>query len=201
MGETMQPDFDFLKKILVENLTPIGRLAVLQDLGFVDVADIHPKVLKESYQILQDAITITENSSEFECEFFDSIPESIRQINATYGPILIEKMVKKEGESEEEFKKRKKESDEEQKGKKENFGSKFAGNKKSEQAPLAKALRSKGMSQQDLADRLNVSKTTVSRWKQGGDAPNERGRNPSYKNLEDLAAMFGSVDSIFPALG
>lgn len=192
----MSQNLEFLRKVLVENLSPIERIAVLQDMGIINgVLEIHPGELKDAYQILQSNIAIDENSGDFECQFFDSLSDSIKYINATYGPQLInEKLIKREGESEAEFEKRKKESEQKQAGKEKEFVKQHAGVKKAEQAPLAKSLRSKGISQQDLADRLGVSKTTVSRWKTGI-------RNPNFENLEDLATMFGSVDSIFPELG
>jgi transcriptional regulator with XRE-family HTH domain len=65
--------------------------------------------------------------------------------------------------------------------------------KKGETKPMAKALRAKGMSQQELADKLNVHKSTISRLKTGK-------RNPSFEMMSELGDALGSVENLFPEL-
>lgn len=57
-------------------------------------------------------------------------------------------------------------------------------NKKSEQSPIAKATRSKGQNQDDMASATHVDKSTISRWKTGK-------RKPSFDNLKKLKSQYG----------
>ena len=54
-------------------------------------------------------------------------------------------------------------------------------------------LKSKGMTQKDLANRMGVSEVTVSRWM--SDSAN--GRNPSAKSLYKIAEALDSTPSYF----
>jgi len=57
--------------------------------------------------------------------------------------------------------------------------------KKSEQSPLAKAIRSKGDSQSNAADKIGVDKSTISRIKTGK-------RRPSFDTMKELSDMYGT---------
>ena len=65
--------------------------------------------------------------------------------------------------------------------------------KKGETRPLAKGLRAKGMTQDELADAADVDKSTISRIKLGV-------RKPSFDLMKKLSDVFGDVQSLFPEL-
>jgi DNA-binding XRE family transcriptional regulator len=189
----MSQNLESLGKLMVKHLNVVERAAVLQDMGIINNINIHPKILKEAYQKLQNNMIITESSNTLECQFFDSIPESISLINQKYGPLLIEKLEQREGESKAEFEKRKKESEKEQKGKEENFVDMHSGETKYGNKPLAKAMRARDMSQQEVADAADVDKSTINRVLSGI-------RKPGFALIKKLSKLFGSIRNIFPEL-
>ena len=65
--------------------------------------------------------------------------------------------------------------------------------KKGETRPLAKSLRAKGMTQDELAQAADVDKSTISRIKLGV-------RKPSFELIKKLSDVFGNVQSLFPEL-
>ena len=64
---------------------------------------------------------------------------------------------------------------------------------KGQTRPLAKGLRAKGMSQDELAAAAGVDKSTISRIKLGV-------RKPSFELMKTLSDVFGDVQSLFPEL-
>ena len=50
--------------------------------------------------------------------------------------------------------------------------------------PIKKAVRSKGEDQTDMADKMGVHKSTISRWSSGS-------RKPSFDNLQDIKKKYG----------
>ncbi len=108
-------------------------------------------------------------------------------------PIFEAELEKGESESDSDFKKRAVEQDKIQSKNVDEFEKAQEKMKKGESKPLAKALRSKGMSQQELADQLDVHKSTISRIKTGK-------RNPSFEMMTELGDALGSVENLFPEL-
>lgn len=90
-------------------------------------------------------------------------------------------------------KEREQEREEESEKNKEEFAADNIAKAKNQNAPLAKALRAQGMSQDEAADALDVDKSTISRIKSGV-------RKPSYELLKKMSGKFGSIDNLFPEL-
>lgn len=75
----------------------------------------------------------------------------------------------------------------------------FAGSiKKGEESNIAKAIRRKGKSQEEVADIVGVHKSTISRLKQYKNK--SKGRKPSYDLLKKLTRLLGQPTSLFPDL-
>jgi len=91
------------------------------------------------------------------------------------------------GRREEEQQDKQKEDDQEkiQADNQEEFRKESEKRKKSEQAPLAKAIRSKGENQDAAADKLDVDKSTISRIKTGE-------RKPSFELMQKLKNSYGA---------
>jgi ribosome-binding protein aMBF1 (putative translation factor) len=71
------------------------------------------------------------------------------------------------------------------------------GYRKNEAKPIAKAMRSAGKSQAEIAKELEVHPSTVSRYK--SDEPGIK-RRPSFKTMVRLSKTLGSVSKVFPEL-
>jgi DNA-binding XRE family transcriptional regulator len=71
------------------------------------------------------------------------------------------------------------------------------GSRKNEAKPIAKAIKSAGKSQAEVAKALDVHPSTVSRYK--SDEPGIK-RRPSFNTMVRLSRTLGSVSKIFPEL-
>ena len=204
MGQKM----DFIAKTLNNaKLNNAEKLGVLQFFKIIDdsILPIKNNIIYEGLKKINKMFESNKFKG-FEKEFIEVVNESYLELRKILGSEVINKISineedekgtkveKGENESESDFQKRKKETEAEQSKKEEEFAAKSAGKKKGEQKPLAKSLRAKGMSQNDLADTLNVDKSTISRLKTGV-------RKPSYELMTQLADQFGSITNIFPELG
>ncbi len=76
---------------------------------------------------------------------------------------------------------------------------KLSGNRKNETAPISKAYKSSGKSQEEIADIVGVDPSTISRYK---SKEKDIERKPSFDTLKRLTAAVGTkVSSLFPELG
>jgi DNA-binding XRE family transcriptional regulator len=185
------------------NLTLEERLAVVQDV----------KIIKQYYKydkmdLLNGLNKINETiSKEKDCnvKFVSYVKESIKNLREELAEKLMKpifeaegadkegNLQKGEGESDLDFKKRQEKQEKVQTKNVDEFEKAQEKMKKGETKPLAKALRAKGMSQQELADKLDVHKSTISRLKTGK-------RNPSFEMMAELGETLGSVENLFPEL-
>jgi DNA-binding XRE family transcriptional regulator len=207
MTKTINPVIENIVSIIKSsNLTFEERLAVVQDV----------KIIKQYYKsdkmdLLSGLNKINETISKTKgcnVKFISYVGESIKDLREELSPQLMKSLCeadenigadkegnlqKGEGESELDFKKRQEEQEKIQDKNVDAFQQAQEKMKKGETKPLAKALRAKGMSQQELADKLDVHKSTISRLKTGK-------RNPSFEMMAELGETLGSVENLFPEL-
>ncbi|CAK0748368.1 hypothetical protein CCP1ISM_20026 [Azospirillaceae bacterium] len=189
------------------NLTFEERLAVVQDTKLIskyyssDKMDLLTGLNKIQETISKESV---DNAPAFKVKFNSYVNQSVKVLREDLAPRLMkpicelasnvtDMMQKGEGESDMDFKERMKGQEEVQDKNKDEFEKAQDKMKKGESKPLAKALRSKGMSQQELADHLDVHKSTISRLKTGK-------RKPSFELMSELGDTFGSVENLFPEL-
>lgn len=194
--------------IIVEsNLTISERIGIIQDLGIVKQhVKVDPIDTLNGYKKVKDLLE-SKIMDLFEIDFHNIVEDLFTEYNTEHGyktikPVILEiaspeekgkRVVQGEGETEPEFQKRKGEAEKEQAQKEKDIDDANIGKKKGENKPLARALRSKGLSQNELAKKLDVNKSTISRLKLGD-------RDPSFELMTDLTRILGSADSLFPEL-
>lgn len=195
-----------VKAIKASNLTFEERLAVVQDTKLISKHYNSDKMdLLTGLTKIQETIAKENNDASFKVKFSAYVNGSVKSLREDLAPRLmkpifeddkssvVDNMEKNENESDADFKNRVKDQEEVQGKNKDEFEKAQNKLKKGESKPLAKALRSKGMSQQELADHLDVHKSTISRIKTGK-------RNPSFELMSELGDTFGSVENLFPEL-
>ena len=190
-------------------LTFEERLAVVQDVGIIkkyyksDKMDLLTGLSKITVTESKDAKPHVVKFNSYVTESIKSLREELAERlmkpifeyaeGGTPGANELGELQKGEGESDLDFKKRGEEQDKIQSKNKDAFQQAQDKMKKGETKPMAKALRAKGMSQQELADKLDVHKSTISRLKTGK-------RNPSFEMMSELGDALGSVENLFPEL-
>ena len=205
----MSTTMDNVAKIIKEaKLSVYEGIGVIQDLGIIEKCEKVSSVdILNGYKKIKELMETKDinDMDLFQVEFTNIVNELFTEFNIEHGYKNIKPIMefagsdkganveRGESESDPEFLKRKREADKSQGQKEKDFSDEHAGQKKNESEPLAKALRSKGLSQNELADKLNMNKSTISRLKSGE-------RMPSFDTLQKLADTFGSVENIFPAL-
>lgn len=164
---------------LVEFLSHIdvdGRVIVLADLaelGHDYKAGDMLKAYKELSAICES--WEAEEIDDFKSNLYDFIQEQYIKIRSEIGHKAME-TVCPIAEAEDD--------DETSKKNKEEFEKGAEKQKKKEQSPIAKAVRSKGQDQDDMAKSIGVNKSTVSRYKTGK-------RKPSFDVLKKIKNQYG----------
>lgn len=206
MSKKINPVVEHIVKVIkAGNLTMEERFAVIQDLNLIKK---HFSCDKMDLLTGLSKIVISESSITYIVKFNNYVKESIKCLREDLASRLMkpifeaeddikkdisDNMEKGENESDADFKARMKDQEKIQGQNKDEFEKAQEKLKKGETKPLAKALRAKGMNQQELADRLDVHKSTISRIKTGQ-------RKPSYDLMANLSDTFGSVENLFPEL-
>lgn len=152
-------------------LSTMGKLAVMADLGNIK-HNFSDRELFESFRLLHLANESYEETDDFGKDVFSFVANRYKDLRVQLGHKVMRDIVYEATESEEE---KAKEKELEKEGEKK---------KKKEQAPLAKAMRSKGFSQNQTADALDVDKSTISRIKTGV-------RKPSFDLMQKISSRFG----------
>jgi DNA-binding Xre family transcriptional regulator len=203
----MGPKLTKIVNIIKESqLTFEERLGVVQDLGIIDKNEkIDPVDTLNGYKKIHEFLEAKKTPDIIEVDFNNIVHDLFVEFNTRHGYKNIKPIVeftekekgatveRGEGESDPEFLLRKHKAEKDQQGKEDDFAKMNDGKKKGESKPLARALRSKGLSQNELADKLDMNKSTVSRLKTGK-------RKPSFDTLKQLSNVLGNVDNLFPEL-
>lgn len=75
----------------------------------------------------------------------------------------------------------------------------IGGNRKNEGTPIAKAYKSSNLPQQQIAKKVGVHPSTISRYKSKKEGTMRR---PSFNTLKKLASVVGArATAMFPELG
>jgi DNA-binding transcriptional regulator YiaG len=176
----MGPKISFLfETIKNSNMTIEERIGVAQDLKLMDeYFDVSELTILDGYNKMIKNIHSRDIEESHELEIANMLNETYDEkiINNSIISKVIDPIFEAEDKKDDKKEDKKKDKGQEDK------------------EPLARALRSKGESQSDLAGDVGVHKSTVSRWKTGT-------RKPSFDALVDIKKKLGSVTSIFPELG
>ena len=174
---------DYLMK-LMEGFSTSEKIIVLCDIADIDTRNAYSNL--DRLSTFRKLVKITEGvDDEFGKTISDFSYDRYRQLRKSIGSDAM-RSVRVIGEDEEEKSRDTKER-EEKKRKEENEEETELKNKegkKKEQAPLAKALRSKGEDQEEAANKLDVDPSTISRIKTGV-------RRPSFELMQKMAKTYG----------
>lgn len=173
-------DFGPKSKFLIEFLSHIdvdGRVVVLADLAELG-HDYKAGDMLKTYRELKYVCEQwdMENIDDFMLDIYEFVENRYMSVRSKLGANAM-RMVSAISEADDDKK-------EQSRKNKEKFEKEGEKRKKSEQAPIAKAARSKGESQNDMADGVDVDKSTISRWKTGN-------RHPSFDSLKRLSDRYG----------
>lgn len=212
MSKPVNPVIERIINIIKSSrLTFEERLAVIQDINIIKKYYVSDKMdLFTGLSKIEETISHADYKEAHVVKFETYVRESIKSIREDIAERLMKpvfeademgavgadqsgNLQKSEGESDLDFKKRGEEQSKVQDKNMGEFEKAQQKMKKGETKPMAKALRAKGMSQQELADELGVHKSTISRLKTGK-------RMPSFEMMADLGNTLGSVENLFPEL-
>jgi len=169
------PRSDFLLEFL-SHIDADGRVIVLADLAELG-HDYKAGDMLKTYRDLRDICESweLEEFNDFKTNLYEFIDNKYRRVRDDLGHSAMQ-IIQAITEEEDE--------DEQSKKNKEKFEKEADKRKKGEQSPIAKAARSKGETQDDMADEIDVHKSTISRYKTGS-------RKPSFDTMKKLAKHYG----------
>lgn len=177
----MVMDFGPKTQFLVEFLSHIdadGRVIVLADLAELG-HDYKAGDILKTYRALKDICESwdIEDFDDFATSIYEFVDNKYKTVRSKLGSNAMQ-MVRAIAEAEDDD-----DSDQSKKNK-EKFDKEAEKRKKGENSPIAKAARSKGDNQNDMADEVGVHKSTISRIKTGK-------RDPSFGLLKKIKATYG----------
>lgn len=149
------------------NLKPMSKIAIMADLGNIN-HNFNKKELFESFRDLYLTNKSYKYVNDFGKEVLSFINNRYKNLREELGHKIMQDIVYEADEKEN----------------KEKFEKENEKKRKKEHAPLAKAIKSKGYSQDEAADILDVDKSTISRIKTGT-------RKPSFDLMRKMSIKFG----------
>lgn len=171
------PKMNFLMEFL-SHIDADGRVIVLSDLAELG-HDYKAGDMLKAYSKLKDICESwdLELFDEFKSDLYEFVDDRLKHVSESLGhnAIMLVKAITEEDDEEESEKSKKN---------KEKFEKEAEKRKKGEQSPIAKAARSKGETQDEMADEIDVHKSTISRYKTGT-------RKPSFDTMKKLSKHYG----------
>jgi DNA-binding XRE family transcriptional regulator len=178
-------NLDLFEALMTESALTIQERKELVKAFVIGNNDVVVESYNSGINKMSKFIVGIEEQEPFDFELSSTIFMESNRINEEYGADEVQ-----DANAEKE---REKEKAEQTAKNQEEFADQNAARAKNQNAPLAKALRAQGVSQDEAADLLDVDKSTISRIKNGD-------RKPSFDLLKKISKKFGSVDNLFPEL-
>lgn len=177
-------NLDLLNSVMAEGNLTNGEKRNIVKAFVVGNNDVVVEEYNSGIKKLLGVINVLEEAEPFDYELSAMVFMESNRIFNEENVAADERTAEKEREEEREAESEKN---------KEEFADQNIAKAKNQNAPLAKALRAQGVSQDEAADILDVDKSTISRIKSGS-------RKPSFDLLKKMNGKFGSIDSLFPEL-